>query len=68
VWAGVTLFFGIGVAIALAVAYRLLDRGSSIIGAIAVGACAGSYGAWFVFYLVLNALKLIRDRRRSARA
>lgn len=68
VWAGVILFFGIGAAIALAIAFRLIEGGGSVLGAIAIGSCAGGYGAWFVFYVVLNALKRFRGLRRSTRA
>jgi hypothetical protein len=56
-WAGVTLFFGVGVAIALTVTYGLLHRGSSVACAVPSGACAGGFGAWFVFYVVLNTMK-----------
>ena len=62
-WAGVILFFGIGATIALAVAFRLIERGSSVVGAIALGSCVGGYGAWLVFYVVLNALKRFRGPR-----
>ena len=65
VWTGVILYFGIGVAIALVVAYRLLDRGSSTAGAIAFGACAGGYGAWFVFYIVFNVVDTCIERSDS---
>jgi hypothetical protein len=63
VWAGVILFFGVGAAIALVVAFQMIGRGSSIAFAITMGAFAGGLGAWFVFYIVLNALKTI-DRLR----
>ena len=65
VWAGVILFFAIGTVIALTVAFRMIDRGSAVIAAIALGSCVGGCGTWFVFYVVFNALKRLRGRRRS---
>lgn len=67
VWAGVILFFGIGVAIALVVALRLLESGGSMTGAVAFGACAGGYGAWFTFCIFLNAIKWVKGLWRSAK-
>jgi len=63
----VILFFGIGVAIALVIACRLLDRGSSMSGAIAFGACFGGYGAWFVFCIAFHAIKRVKELWRSAK-
>ncbi len=60
VWTGVILFFGIAVSIAVWVAFRLLDRSSSMAGAIILGAIAGGFGACFVFYIVYNARKWIK--------
>ena len=66
-WAGVILFFGIGVSIALAVAFPRMDRGSSVVGTIGLGSCVGAYGAWFVFYVALNAFKRFRGLGQSAK-
>ena len=60
VWLGVVMFFAIGAAIALAIAFHRINRGDPILGAVVVGAIAGGCGAWLVFYVVLNALKRIR--------
>lgn len=62
-WAGVILFFAIGVAIALGVTSRIINQGGSLAAAIAVGAGAGGMGAWLVFYVVLNTLKTIKRSR-----
>jgi hypothetical protein len=59
-WGGLILFFGVGVAIALAVASRMIDRGESAARAVAIGAFAGACGAWVVFFAILNTVKRIR--------
>jgi len=59
-WAGVMLFFAIGAVIGLAVALALVDRGSSAAGAVVSGAFVGGYGAWLVFFVILNVLRWLR--------
>lgn len=49
-WAGVILFFGIGVAIAGSLAFVHVRNGGSVLGGIAMGSFAGGYGASFVFF------------------
>jgi hypothetical protein len=61
VLAGLILFFGMGVSIALTVAYELIERGSSRVEAMAFGACAGGFGAWFVFYIALRTINWLRS-------
>ena len=62
------MFFGVGVGIALLVAFAHVRRGGSPVAAVAVGAFCGGYGAWFVFYIVLNLLHWLRKRGRSTGA
>jgi hypothetical protein len=66
VWAGVTLFFGIGVALAIVITLAAISRGDSQFVAIFAGALAGGCGAWFVFFVVLNMLKQIRALKRGS--
>jgi len=60
VWAGVILFFGIGVAIALVTGMALLRRGETLIGAIIFGSIAGGYGAWLVFFIGYRVMRAMR--------
>lgn len=58
----VIVFFAIGVVIAMAIAYPLLDRGESVFLAIGLGAAVGGCGAWFAFFIgrfLLSTLRLI---------
>ena len=66
VWAGVLLFFGIGVAIAIAITLAAISRGDSPFVAIFAGALAGGCGAWFVFFVLFNMLKQIRVLKRGS--
>ncbi len=66
-WVGVVLFFAFGASLGLAVASSLLNQGASVLGAIGLGACIGTYGTWFVFYVcyaALTALQRVRGARR----
>ena len=45
-WMGVILFVVLGVSIGLSVAAAMVAHGSSAFSAVAMGACAGGYGAW----------------------
>jgi hypothetical protein len=67
-WAVVLLFFGIGVGIALLVAFAYVRRGGSPLAAIAAGAFCGGYGAYSVFYVALNVLHWLGKHVRSAGA
>jgi hypothetical protein len=66
IWIGTLLFFAVGVAVASFVALRMVESGSSVLNAIVVASFVGGYGAYFVFYAVLNAAKHSRGPRRSA--
>ena len=64
----VIVFFTIGVVIAIAIAFPLLDRGESFFLAIGLGAGVGGYGAWFAFFIgrfLLNAIRLICRRNED---
>jgi hypothetical protein len=56
----IVIFFGTGVSIALAVSVPMIENGWSLFAAMTAGASSGGYGAWLVFYIVLNLLPLSR--------
>ena len=67
VWAGVSLFFCVGVAIGLAVAKALVEQPGfdiSFAGALGIGAMVGGYGAWLVFALSFRVVCWISARLR----
>jgi hypothetical protein len=60
VWAGVSLFFAVGVVFGLFVANQLLGQLSftgGFVGAVGLGAIAG---AWFVFAIASGVVRLLR--------
>lgn len=64
-WLGTISFFGIGVAIAIAVAQQLISGGSSMFTAIGFGAFFGAFGAWLAFYIGLKFVKFCFGARPS---
>ncbi len=66
-WMGVILFFGLGANIGVSVAEVMLVRGSSAFGAVALGACAGGYGTWLAFFVVLNVARRLRNSMMDKR-
>jgi hypothetical protein len=69
VWAGVTLFFGVGITIGLSVAETLLRQPSftgGFAGAVGIGAMAGGYGAWLVFAIAFRVVRLLRGPAKNA--
>jgi hypothetical protein len=66
-WTGFVLFFAIGVVVALATAFRIIDRGGSVVAAVTTGSMVGGYTAWFMFFVTLNAIKQIRTWRQSSK-
>jgi|GEM_PF-5894652 len=72
VWAGVGLFFGVGVAMGLSVSATLAEQAGffgDMVGAVGIGASAGVFGAWLVFAIAIRVAHRIRSRRfRNAEA
>jgi hypothetical protein len=71
VWIGVSLFFGVGVAIGLSAAEALMRQPSwagGLAGAVVLGAGAGAFGTWVVFAIAARVAHRIRFRGLSSAA
>jgi hypothetical protein len=67
-WLGVILFFGLGAAIARSVAMSMAARRAPIVVAFFYGAFAGGISASLVFYLLFNALRILRGKGKDHRS